>query len=225
MGTLLAVVYGFGGLFCILYVLSFLWEVLRKKRSFSDVIVTEKVLVILAFMLVFTPWYWYSEMLTDRIPEGDYRVDVAVSLPGVESVWLMPGDIYISSYTEESEGHYNVGAVEMSSTESTFHRYIELQTIYWNEDGEVFADKLYDEVSPETDKEIYVYDEETGSEGYVVVNIGVITPESLGLTLADQWADFSLWSKIEPGLIIVCCLIGIWQYFVRKKKASGETTK
>ena len=217
--SFLSIIYGFCGLFCVMYVLSFLWEVFRKKRAFSDVIVKEKALVVLAFMLAFAPWYWCSNILKEHVPDGDYRIDVAVSFPDVDGILLLPADIDIDSYVEESESHYYLGAVEMPSTKNEFNRDIYLETIYWDGGGDVFAENLFDEVRPETDEEIYIYDAEAGAEGYITVNIGVITPETLGLTLSDQWSDLSLWSKIEPALIVTCCFVGIYQYFNAKRKA------
>lgn len=218
MKNILVGIYAFGGLFCVFYVLSILWEVFRKKHAFSDVMIKEKALVVLVFMLVFAPWYWCSNTLKEHIPEGDYRINVAVSFPDVDGTLLLPADIDISSYVEDSESHYYLGAVEMDSTESVFNRDIYLETIYWDEEGNVFAENLFDEVCPETDEEIYIYDAETGAEGCITVNIGVITPDTLGLTLSDQWSDLSILSKIEPALIVACCVIGIYQYFNAKKK-------
>lgn len=67
-------------------------------------------------------------------------------------------------------------------------------------------------VYPETDFEIEL------NTTTAVVNIGVISPQTLGITPLDNWKAASTWHRAEFILVAVSCILLIVQYFVFERK-------
>ena len=213
MDTILVGIYAIGGLTCIFYILSVVTNLLQKKRNITDDIISIKMLVLLAFMLAFTPWYWYTNYLCDRIPDGDYRINVSIYTEDSNVALSLPADLSISSESDYEDTHYNLGAVEMDSSKRVLTKSFYLYNIHHGSISQPETTPVDLDVYPETDISV---EDEYGYEYFV--NIGVITPQTLGLSKKDIWQSLSIVPRLEPVVIVLFCLLGIVLYFKGKKE-------
>lgn len=164
-----------------------------------------------AVMAIFAPVFWYANRFYGVIPDGNYQVIASVRRSGSDKTYYQPAAINIYTDMDYEDSRYYSGAVEMESSKITSTQRIFLENIYWSNDHKQYSSFSEAEVRPET--EILVV-AESWDEYYV--NIGVITPEVLGVSKLDIWKKLSLLARIEPILILLCCIFNVWQFLFSK---------
>ena len=215
MGKLLIAIYLAGSLAVIYGAATIAESIIKGKKRFSDKIISDRLAIVMAIMLVFAPTHWTKSNFDGKILDGEYRINAAVEFPDSDDVLYLPADIYITSDVEYRDNGYYLGGVELSSSNAVLNRTIYLWTVY-TRDGVAKIFSCDDEVRAEFTEEIWVDDD------IYKVNIGVITPEILGISNKDIWGGISLLGKVEIGLVCFCSALGVVQYLATKRDTDGS---
>lgn len=207
MYKILLFIYAFGGLIIIVGTASFIWDVFRGNTNIRTRYFPEKYLAVFAAMAIFAPAFWYATYIHGKIPDGTYQVIASVRRSSSDKIYYQPTDITVYTDTDYEDSRYYLGAAEMESSRVVSTQRFFIERIYWSSDHKQYSSFYDQEVRPESE---FLTTAESGDEYYI--NIGVITPEILGISKMDVWKNLSALAKIEPVLISLCCIFNIWQF-------------
>ena len=213
---ILTLAYAIGGIFCISYfICAFIG--LIKGDKITGHYVQDWMVCIFTFVFVFAI---YDEMdyLNNNVPDGEYMLNISVKFDEDEPAYYIPVELRIDTEKDYESGTYYAGAVEMTSTRVTRNRRFYIYEIDFR-GREIRIDKY---VYPEEDIEIRAGDD--GMEK-IILNIGVISPQRLGIKPIDNWKSEGIVGKAETILVMVSSAFFIVQYFwldQERKKAIEE---
>lgn len=205
--TAIVGIYAIGGLVSIVWAVGIIVEILRKRKKITDAFTSDG-LAIFATVVLMTALGFQYNSLTTSVPDGEYRVDIAVRPAFMDAPFLVPADVEIITDKEYEEHIRSVGAVEYSSANITYNRRFYCHSIYFGE-NEVGIDS---DVWPGETVEIWLGDEE------LYLTLGQITPEILGVTFEDNWNRKSLLGKAEAVGIPLSCGLILLQYLKYDEK-------
>lgn len=206
-------VYAFGGLIVVFGTAAQIFDFVRGKEDIHVRCFSEKWLVFYTAMAIFVPVFWYVSNFVGVIPDGTYQKIVSVQMSDRSKSYYRPADISIYTDVGYEDFGYYFGAVERESHHAIVDKYVFLEKIYWTDDQAEHSDFIDKEVKPGVDTEV-----ESSSGEIYFVNIGEITQDAVGVTTDDLWNRLSLYAKIEPFLITICCLFNVFQYLLGKPK-------
>lgn len=215
---LIYLTYAIGSIYCIGSIIKVFAELIQRKSRISDSIVSRTSVAISIAVLFITIGLEYVT-LTTEIPDGEYKINVSVQLDGEDIPYYLPGVLIISTSEDYQEGSAYFGAAEIGTARVTQNRDFYLYKIYWGNRSEEHSVRVEHSVYPETDFEIEL------NTTTAVVNIGVISPQALGITPLDNWKAASTWHRAEFILVAMSCILLMVQYFVfeRKRKDAASS--
>lgn len=209
--VILSLVYVVGGFIVIFLGLSDIRGSIKKSNKDVKNHISDWMLALFAFMIVYAPSYWYYEIVLPRLPDGEYQIIASVRYTEQGDIYYFPADILTTNEKNYEEHSVYYGAYESTATETVYTRYIKILKIH-ETNG---TDEFYDDVDVEQDKFVCV---ETKSGGNLWVNIGTITPERCGLSEGDRLQSVSAVSKIELAFIEIVCAAEISTWINDRKK-------
>ena len=210
MYKLFTVIYLFSSLFCIFIFFHRVYEVITKKKSIREKLISD-VIVVLSTVAVLTSCFNQYLYLTHYIPDGIYYIDVSVKMRNSDIALSLPAELSIFEIEEYEDGHWYSGPAEMSTTKKkTYYEYY-LYCVYFGERKEENKYIIDRYVYPSTDVDVYIGN--TSAD----VNIGNISPERLGITIADNFKNQSIGGIAEFFLVSFSGIALILQYFLLDK--------
>ena len=201
----ISLAYAIGGIFCIIVFAGMIVEKVKGGKmsiSFS----TDWMVCVYVFVLLFAI-YDEIDYVRNTVPDGKYVLNISVQFDENEEAYYLPAELVISTEKDYESGTYYTGAAEMTSTRITKNREFYLYKIDF-EGKEIIIDQ---DVYPEEDIEIDIGDL---YEDLITVNIGVISPQTLGIKPIDNWTNEGLVGKAETIIVILSSGFLLFQYFV-----------
>lgn len=206
---ILTLAYAIGGIFCIFYFICAIYGLIKGDKITGHY-VQDWMVCIFTFVFLFAI---YDEMdyLNNNVPDGEYTLNISVKFDEEEPAYYIPVELRIDTEKDYESGTYYAGAAEMTSTRVTRNRRFYIYEIDFR-GREIRIDQY---VYPEEDIEIWAGDD--GMEK-IILNIGVISPQRLGIKPIENWKSEGIVGKAETILVMISSGFFIVQYFFLDKK-------
>lgn len=218
MLNIITFVYAICGLFCIGKFVYSVACIVQGKNKLTDKISDGWFICVYVFVFLFAI-YDEIDYLKTNIPDGEYKTNISVTIDENEIAYYLPADLIISTKEDYESRQYYAGAAEMTSTKVTINKDFYLSCIYLGERSDENKRVIDEEVYPEEDKKVEFERKDGGEPIYVraKVNIGVISPQTLGITMKENWENEGFVGKAETILAIVASGFFVVQYFMSKR--------
>lgn len=209
MLRILTFAYAVCGIFCIVSFARIIYELIKGKKITENFSSDWKVCIYI-FVLLFAI-YNEADYLNNTVPDGEYTLNVSVQFDESSAPYYLPAELHIYTHENYESGAYYAGGAEIEYTTVTRDRQFYLYKIDFEGNEIVIGQDVYPE------KDIKVDIDEFGSRE-ITINIGVISPQTLGIKPIDNWRNEGIYGKVETILVIASSAALIVQYFGIDKK-------
>ena len=200
MKLILNLIYGFGGLSAIFCAVQLLSEILRKKRSFSDRYIGIKEGIIFAFLVAFIPLYWVIGAVTGNAAEGHYQTTAICYVDGSGMTPVaLPAEISIHRDVWDDGVYEYIYLDKLLSADGNDVLYSGSDEVEANQDSVIFLDSCD-----------------------LIVNIGDITNQALGVSIVDEWESEGTINNILNLLAFVSAALMLIQFLISLKKQAEK---
>lgn len=218
METLLTLAYVATAFVCLGSFLISVRALIRKRKQVSDHLIRDtQALAILAAVLLCA--FFQYQFLTERIPDGEYEIYVRFRSDGYDTALCLPADLIIDTNEDFEDSVSYHGAYESETFKRKVTRSYYLYRVYMGARSEENAIRIDRDVKEGEDNELNI------DYGLVTVNIGVISPERLGITAKGNWESSGVSGNIEFISVMVTGVIQLVQYCILDKERKRASDK